>query len=210
MKERKMYGISKGIWGAAFVVAVTSAAFADASQTASLQVQGSAPKVCTLGDWTTSAASSGTLSSGSNAVVTFSNADLVAADGTPKQPGFTVHTPIMCNTAMTIKIRNDKGGFINDAVGTVPAGFANKWSYNVVAGTVGTDGTYIYSGYMWVNTYLGQHFNVSSNMPLVDAAKSTYVQIIFNLYNGSAAPITGKMMAGTYSEGLTLSVSPTL
>jgi hypothetical protein len=114
----------------------------------------------------------------------------------------------MCNTALTLRVKNDKGAFINEAAGTPPAGFSNKWGYNLTSGTVDSGGTYIYSGYFFTGIYTGQHIDLTKSIPFADAAKSTYVQIILNLYNSPA--VTSKMMAGTYSEGLTVLVSPTL
>jgi hypothetical protein len=209
MKEQKMCGIiSKGLWGAAFIAAVTSAAMADGAQNASFQVQGSAPKICSIGSWTTQGSSGGTLSGDVSPVVTFSNSAMVAADGTPKQPGFRLHTPIMCNTALTLTLKNDKGAFINEEAGTAPAGFSNKYGYTIISGTVDPSGTYINSGWSWSNVNAGQHINQVRNVPLSDAANSTYIQIVFDVYNNP--PVNWKMMAGSYSEGFTLTVSPAL
>lgn len=202
-----MHIFAKGIWGAALAAALAPAALADDPGPANIAVQGNAPAVCSLGGWTKDSGA-GAFTGGTNAVVTYSDSEMVdgAAMATlgPAQ-AVVLRASLVCNTGLTWTIAADKGALRNDAGVTPPAGFANQWLYNLVAGPKTPGGAWV--GYLHVvydsdGTPIG---GISATLTPSLSQTIGYFSLTFTPIAQSA-----RMLAGNYSERITLTVEPSL
>jgi hypothetical protein len=174
---------------------------------ASLTASGYAPQVCTVGSWS-KVSGSGTLTGDTQAVVTYNESDLVDANSMAvlnSSKAFTLHIPVLCNTAMSWGIEGAKGAFRNDTVPAPLPGFANEWLYHLDIGPKKVGGGLV--GYFPVQfdsdgtPFSGITFNLNQTL----AQTVAYFSLDFTPLSA-----TQRMLAGHYSEVLTLTISPGL
>jgi len=201
-----MYAIAKGLWVVAFAGAMAMPAMADGPTPANIAVKGSAPEVCSLGGWTY-VSGPGSFSGGTNATVTYSNDQMV--DGLANSilgPGsaMTLHAPLLCNTAINWSITTSKGALRLESGTTPPSGFASQWLYELRSGPYTSGGTAVAS--IEVDDADGTPLSGESHgLTSVKATQIAYFGLTFSPFAQSA-----RMLAGSYSESVTLTVSPSL
>lgn len=203
-----MQTISKGILGIALAAATSAAAAqADDPLAANITVHGSAPLVCSLGGWTKDSGA-GSFSGGTSAVVTYSNSDLVDGEANsvlgPAQ-AVALRAQLLCNTSLTWTLEAAKGALRLDSSATVPGGFSNQWLYHLEAGPKTSGGAWV--GFIRVEyDSEGEPISgISSNLSPSLSTTVAYFALTFTPLAQSA-----RMMAGNYSESITLTVSPSL
>lgn len=201
-----MHGISKGIWGVALAAATASAALADGPTPANVTVQGNAPAVCSLGGWSKDSGP-GTFSGGTSAVVTYGNSDLVDANAMSTlgaAQAVTLRANLLCNTSITWGISTSKGALRLDAGVTPPSGFSNQWLYNLTSGPKTSGGSYV-SSYESLDSDGTPFSGETHTLSQVNSQRIAYFALIFTPYSQTA-----RMLAGSYSESITLTISPSL
>jgi hypothetical protein len=203
-----MYRISKGVLGAAFFAAVTPAAMADppVSPAVDITVKGNAPAVCSLGAWT-KLSGPGAFAGGTNAIVTFSNSDMVDGDAMSAlgpEDAVTLRAPLLCNTQLTYGLGAMKGRFSLDSNMTPPAGFSRQWDYSLAFGTADAGGGYVSNAHHeWDGSMSGGPYGGETIRPSTDnSLKAAYFLLTFTPHSQTA-----RMVAGNYSEILTLTIS---
>ena len=201
-----MHGFSKGLWGIALAAATATAALASGTNPDSINVKGSAPEVCSLGGWTY-VSGPGSFSGGTNAVVTYTNDQLVdSLANSVLGPGaaMTLQAPLLCNTAISWSITTSKGALRLDSGTTPPTGFANQWLYELKSGPYKSSGVAVAS--LEVDDADGTPFSGESHGLTSDkATQIAYFGLSFTPFAQST-----RMLAGSYSESVTLTVSPSL
>lgn len=196
-----MHALSRKIW----VLALLTAGAAQAADppTATLTAQGHADTVCNLGDWVKDSGP-GSFSGGKAPVVSYGDADLV--DGSSRSivgsgSAVKIHAPLLCNTALTWSLSTAKGAFRLDSGATAPS-FANQWLYDLVFGPYSSSGARI--GSFEDMTSDGTPFSGDAHgMSLANSLKITRFGMTFSPLAQSAT-----MMAGSYSETVTLTMTP--
>jgi hypothetical protein len=203
-----MCRITKGVLGAAFIVAVAPSALADppAAPGVDITVKGNAPAVCSLGAWT-KLSGPGAFSGGTNAVVTFSNSDMVNGDAMSvlgPEDAVTMRAPFLCNTQLTYGLETMKGKFSLDSEMTPPAGFSRQWDYSLAFGTADAGGGYVSNAHHeWDSSMSGGPYGGESIRPSTyNSLKAAYFLLTFTPHSQAA-----RMVAGNYSETLTLTIS---
>jgi hypothetical protein len=204
--ESKMNGVSKGFWGIGLAAVTACGALADGPTPANITVQGSAPLVCSLGGWS-KVSGAGSFSGGTSAVVTYGNSDLVDGEAMSTLgagQAVVLRAPLLCNTSITWSITNLKGALRLDSSVVPPSGFSNQWLYNLNSGprtaggsTVGSMEDYDSDG----TPFEGESHTLSA----ANSVKIAYFALTFTPYSQTA-----RMLAGSYSEAVTLTVSPSL
>jgi hypothetical protein len=204
--ESKMNGVSKGILGFGLAAATACGALADDLSPVNITVQGSAPQVCSLDGWS-KISGPGSFSGGTGAVVTYGNADLVDSGAfSVLGPGSAIvlRAPLLCNTSITWSVTNLKGALRLDSSVIPPAGFSNQWLYNLTSGPRTTGGSAVGSLESYDSD--GTPFDGESHtLSAANSVRIAYFGMIFTPY-----PQSARMLAGSYSESVTLTVSPSL
>ncbi len=196
---------SKAKWITALAAVTACGASADALNT-NVTVKGNAPAVCSLGGWAKDSGV-GAFSPGTNAVITYSNSDLVDASANSvlgAGSAVVLRAPLLCNTAITWGLTTTKGALRLESSLVPPAGFSNQWLYNLTSGprtssgaavgsleSLGSDGT----------PFSGESHSLSAP----NSGRIAYFSMAFTPFAQAT-----RMIAGTYSESVTLTVSPSL
>jgi len=180
------------------------AAYAD-DPNGEIHVKGNVPAVCSLGGWQKQSGP-GAFVPGFDAVATYNSSDLVGADGfSALGPGsaLTFHAPLSCNTAITWSFSTAKGALRLDATTAAAPGFARQWFYDLSAAPYTQGGSVV--GFQPTLTSNGTPITESFGLGSGDAKTISYMGIVFSPI---AQPL--RMLAGNYSETITLTVSPTM
>jgi hypothetical protein len=171
-----------------------------------INVKGNVPAVCTLGVWEKQSGP-GTFTSGYNAVATYSDSDLVGPDGfSALGPGsaLTFHAPLYCNTGLTWTLNTEKGALrLDSASAPPPSGFADRWLYHLTAGPYKADGNPV----QFIDALPSNGTPADEGFILHEpqAVMISYMGIVF-----SPDAQFARMLAGHYSETVTLTVSPAI
>jgi hypothetical protein len=164
-----------------------------------IHVKGNVPAVCSLGGWQLQSGPAD-FQGGYNAVATYDAATLAALG-----PGsaLTFVAPLNCNTAITWSFTTAKGAFALDNGGPPPSGFADRWSYDLTAAPYTEGGSVV--GFRPSLTSSGAPVSESFGLGQRDAETIDHMGIVFT-------PISQPlhMLAGHYSETISLTVSPTI
>ena len=170
-----------------------------------IHVKGNVPAVCSLGGWEKQSGP-GTFVPGFDAVATYENGDLVAANGVSALgPGsaLTFNASLNCNAAITWSFATTKGALRLDSGTTPPSGFADQWLYGLTAAPYTAGGSVV--GLRPDLTSNGTPVSESFGLGQHDAETIHHMGIVFTPI---AQPL--RMLAGHYSETITLTVSPTM
>jgi hypothetical protein len=192
----------------ALLVAMMATCAFSAAEAASVAVTGSAPMVCSLGGWQKDSGPGTFNGAGSHSAInTYGNSDMV--DGAAMSvlgAGQTLvfHAPLLCNTSITWSVTTDKGAFRNDTAGTAPAGFANQWLYSLLSGPYKAGGTSAAS----LETMDSDGSPLTGETHTVDPPRALTISYFGITFTPSAQ--TARMLAGSYSEKITLTVAPSL
>lgn len=203
-----MAWISRTVMGAALAAVTAGAAFAASPLSTNIDVRGNAPQVCSLGGWTKTSGPGG-FSAGTSAIVSYDSADLVDASANSiAGAGSTVvlRAQLLCNTGLTWTVGNSKGALRLESPTLPPAGFSNQWLYHLASGPRNAGGTQV--GSMEEFDSDGSPYPLGTETHTIQPPRSetiAYFSISFTLTSQTA-----RMLAGAYSETVTLSVSPSL
>ena len=198
----KLTGAALGM--AAALAASAGAALADPPPAAGVMADGNVPAGCAFGAWQKDSGP-GTFAGGKDAVVTYANSDLVdgsAMSVVSAATAVTVHAPLVCNTGITWSISVEKGALRQDLISTPPAGFSNQWLYSLGSSMRNAGGGAVGSTYGYESD--GTPFNTETHFQDVPTA----LQIASLRMTFSPSPQTGRMLAGNYSEKITVTVQP--
>jgi hypothetical protein len=170
-----------------------------------IHVKGNVPAVCSLGGWEKQSGP-GTFAAGYDAVATYDNSDLVGANGVSALgagSALTFHAPLNCNTAITWSFATAKGALRLDGGSAPPFGFADHWLYELTAAPYTESGSVVgfQPDLMSNGTPVSESFGLGQH----DAETIHHMGIVFTPI---AQPL--RMLAGHYSETVTLTVSPTM
>jgi len=164
-----------------------------------IRVKGNVPAVCSLGGWEKQGGPAD-FQGGYNAVATYDDATLAALG-----PGsaLTFFARLNCNTAITWSFATTKGAFALDNGPMPPAGFADRWLYDLTAAPYTESGSVV--GFRPSLTSDGTPVSESFGLGQTDAETIHHMGIVFTPI---AQPL--RMLAGHYSETISLTVSPTI
>lgn len=204
-----MHGLVKGVGGAVLLAAsgiVALAADPPSAPSAVITATGYASAVCTIGPWT-KLSGAGSFSSGTSAVVTYSDSDLVDAESRSiAGPAATVSVTanVLCNTALTWHLTTANGALRLTSGAAVPPGFSNQWLYSLIFGPYSSGGARVGS-FEDMPASNGAPFDGDVHgMSLVNSLNVARFGLTF-------APLaqSSRMLAGPYSEVLTVTFTPT-
>ncbi|MGA9794559.1 MAG: hypothetical protein WBQ17_03385 [Rhizomicrobium sp.] len=192
-------------------VAVSAAAASSADATPSvvpgdqITVKGNAPAICVLGEWALKSGSA-SFSPGSTGVATFTSDQLTGTDGVSvlgAANALDFHAPLVCNTAISWSFSTTNGAFRLTSGAVPPSGFANQWLYGLSVGPYTSGGTQVGSVDSFTSSGAPQYESYGLNAG--DSERIAYMDMVFT-------PVAQnlRMLAGNYSESITLTVSPTL
>jgi hypothetical protein len=188
---------------AGMMVVAASPSLADSPSTA-ITASGYAPQVCTVSAWS-KISGSGTLTGGVQSVLTYDESDLVDASSMSvldASKAFTLRIPVLCNTSVTWGILGAKGALRHNSDPVTPSGFAKQWLYRLTTsaktasgGTIGATVTYDSSGTPLSG--MTSTFDQSLSQTLA------YFTLTF-----TPLAVSQRMLAGSYSEVLTITIQP--
>lgn len=176
----------------------TQSAYAD-DPGGAIHVKGNVPAVCSLGGWEKQSGPAD-FQGGYNAVATYDAATLATLG-----PGsaLTFVAPLACNTAITWSFATTKGAFALDGGVSPPAGFADHWLYDLTAAPYTESGSVV--GFQPSLTSSGTPISESFGLGQRDAETIHHMGLVFTPISQSL-----RMLAGHYSETISLTVSPTI
>ena len=202
-----MAWISRTVSCAARAAVTAGAALADPAPGDTINVKGNAPAVCSLGAWSWDSGP-GVFTGGTSAVVSYSNDQLVDASAMSiAGAGLTesMHAPLVCNTGLTWSISTGKGALRLDSSVTPPGGFSNQWLYHLEAGPQKSSGA-------WVGSMHASYDSDGTPGGGIDVTLGASLSESIDHFSLTFTPSSqsARMLAGTYSETVTLSISPSL
>lgn len=201
--ENRMQVTSKVIGGVALLGIAFSGAAADPT---SISVKGNAPAICSLGGWSKDWGP-GSFSGGYNAVVTYNSSDLVDANAASvlgAGGAVNLRAPLLCNTSITWSVSAAKGAFRLDSATPSPAGLANQWLYRLDSGPYKSGGSPAGS----IETWFSDGMPFSGESHTLDDFRSQQIAFFRLVFTPVAQ--SAHMLAGSYSESVMLTVSPSL
>jgi hypothetical protein len=188
----KTFLIAIGLW------LVAHGAYAD-DPGGEIRVKGNVPAVCSLGGWEKQGGPAD-FQGGYDAVATYDAATLASLG-----PGaaLTFVAPLNCNTAITWSFATTKGAFALDGGPSPPTGFSDRWLYDLTAAPYTEGGSVV--GFRPSLTSDGTPVSESFGLGQRDAGTIHHMGIVFTPV---FQPL--RMLAGHYSETISLTVSPTI
>ena len=199
-----MAWISRTVSCAALAAVTAGAALADPAPGDTINVKGNAPAVCSLGQWIKDSGPGG-FTGGTSPVISYGNGDLV--DGSAHSivgAGSTVqiHALLLCNTALSWQLTTAKGALRLDS-GASATGFSNQWLYGLAFGPYDSGGARVGSFEDMASSDGTPFTGDLHGMSLSNSLKIARYGMTF-----TPLPQTASMLAGSYSETLTLTMSP--
>jgi hypothetical protein len=214
MKTNTTYMALTAVAFAVFASATAHAASPTIEPTSNPQVtvSGNAPAGCALSGWELVSGPSGAFTDGTAAVFTYDSSDMTT-NGVSNFSGSSgkikVRAALVCNTTMTWTIGLQKGALADDSPpASLPAGFSDAWLYHLNAAP--EDASH--------HPVLGFSTSYNSNgspLPL-GVIQSSLAAPAWGLLRSFSIDFTpkavpsgsSKMIAGHYSEVITLQVQP--
>lgn len=202
------------IGGAAFIglALVASSALASDNLTATGQV----PHTCHVSDWIRDSSTIGSFNpiTGSIGTLTFAESELIdtasvrskIATGGTVDGGLAIYAPMYCNINFNVSFASSVGAFRRvGAAPSIPSSFAQAWPYQS-GFAIGPD----------TDTALSPTTAPSTGSPTTQTitnrrfGSANYVGIQFALQpiSGGGPSSQPRMVAGTYSETFTLTLTP--
>lgn len=183
-----------------------------------LTATGQVPHSCGVGGWSVVASNRGSFNAtpGSIGTLSYSNSDLVDAASAKSQvlsntyAVTTLAAPMYCNITFDYLMSASTGALKrNGSVSNLPSGFATQWLYKAGA-KVGTSAANAVSGISTPSSN-GSPANFADVTDNSDIGNSNYIGIKFVLLPiipGQPLANQPRMVAGTYNETFTLTLTP--
>lgn len=177
-------------------------------------VDGHASPTCVLGGWSLASGPSGAFTPGTNATFSYDASVMVTSTGVSNFSGnsgkVVARAPLVCNTAMGWTIGLQNGALaLQTPPSTVPTGFSTRWLYHLHA--VPEDGSNNQVGVFAADFDTNGHpLPLGPVFGLLPFATGWGPLREFEI-DFTPQAISGpnnKMIAGTYSESITLQVGP--
>ncbi len=201
----------------ALAATATQALAAPAPAKPQVTVDGSASPTCVLGPWTLASGPNGVFSAGTaSGSFTYDSSVMVTGAGVSNFSGnsgkVAVRAPLICNTAMSWTVSVQKGALaLNTPPSPVPSGFSTKWVYRLHAAP--EDGSNNQVGLIAADYTTNGH-----PVPPNSFGSSGVLLVVWGFMRNFEIDVTpqaingpnNKMIAGDYSESITLQVSPSV
>ena len=180
-------------------------------------VDGSASPTCVLGAWKLASGPNGVFTAGTGTgSFTYDSSVMVTGAGVSNFSGnsgkVAVRAPLVCNTAMSWTVSVQKGALaLQTPPSPVPSGFSTKWVYHLHAAP--EDGSNNQLGLIAADYTTNGH-----PVPANSFGSSGVLLVVWGFMRNFEIDVTpqaisgpnNKMIAGDYSESITLQVSPSV